>query len=213
MTESNQLLIELQQSKQPPLDELAAAMLQDPALLQAAVEGCAAADEGYRYNSIRCLERVCEGGHADLLYPQWDFFVRLLDSRNAFQRSGGLWMVASLTAVDNDGRFEELFERFFRLVNDEKVMVSRYTIQSAAKIARFKPHLQERITALLLNIERVYHNPERVDLLKTDVLETFAAYAAASPQREAMLQFAAACKGSASPKTRQAAGKFLRAFG
>lgn len=70
MTESNHLLMELQQSKQPPLDELAAAMLQDPALLQAAVDGCAAADEGYRYNSIRCLERVCESGHADLLYPQ-----------------------------------------------------------------------------------------------------------------------------------------------
>ena len=212
MTESNHLLMELQQSKQPPLDELAAAMLQDPALLQAAVEGCAAADEGYRYNSIRCLERVCESGHADLLYPQWNFFVRLLDSRNAFQRSGGLWMVASLTAVDSDGRFEELFERFFSLVNDEKVMVARYTIQSAAKIARFKPHLQERITSMLLNIEQVYHNPERIDLLKADVLETFTAYAADSPQREAMLQFAAACKGSASPKTRQAAGRFLKAF-
>jgi hypothetical protein len=213
MTESKQLLIELQQSKQPPLDELAAAMLQDPVLLQAAVEGCAAADEGYRYNSIRCLERVCEGGHADLLYPQWDFFVRLLDSRNAFQRSGGLWMVASLTEVDSGGRFEELFEHFFRLVNDEKVMVSRYTIQSAAKIARFKPNLQERITSLLLNIAQIYHNPERVDLLKADVLETFAAYAAGSAQREAMVQFAGQCTTCSSPKTRQTAKQFLKKFG
>jgi hypothetical protein len=214
MTGSNQLLIELQQSKQPPLDELAAAMLHDPALLQAAVEGCASANEDYRYNSVRCLERVCDGGHADLLYPQWDFFFHLLDSRNAFQRSGGLWLIASLTAVDSEGRFEAMFERFFQLLNDEKVMVVRYTVQSTARVAKFKPHLQDRITALLLNIEQIYPDPDRIDLVKADVLETFASYAAASPQRAVMLKFAEGCKASStSPKARQAAAKFLKTFG
>lgn len=213
MTDSNQLLIDLKESKQPPLDELAAAMLHDADLLGAAVEGCAAANEDYRYNSVRCLERVCAAGHADLLYPQWDFFVRLLDSRNAFQRSGGLWMVASLTAVDSEGRFEAMFNRFFQLLNDEKVMVVRHTAQSTAMVAKFKPHLQERITALLLNIEQIYPDSDRVDLVKADVLETFAVYAASSPQRAAMVKFAGQCTTCSSPKTRQAAKQFLEKFG
>jgi hypothetical protein len=198
--------------KDADLEPVVQAALTDDQLLQDLLAGLASKEDALRYNCFRALTAISEQRPLRL-YPAWDHFVELMSSSNAYQRAIGLRLIAGVTCVDTEQRFEPMFDRYFDLLDDEKVMTARYLAQAAARIAVAKPHLRERIVQKLLAVDETHHAPGRKDLIKADIIESLAGIFPDSPDQEEILTFVERQRGAGSPKTREAAKAFLLRYG
>jgi hypothetical protein len=195
-------------SKDANLDPVAQLAVTDANIRKEILAGIVSKDDAYRYNCFEVLFQISEE-QPRVLYPEWDYFAKLLDSSNAFYRSMGLRLLASLTGADEEEQFEDIFERYFDLLDDEKVMVARYLVQSAGRIAERKPHLRERIAKKLLSLDQTHHIEGRKALIKADAIEFFDTFFEELADEEKVLAFAEGLLACSSPKARKAAKAFL----
>lgn len=194
--------------KDPALADLVQAATSDDDLLRELLRGVVSKNEVYRYNCFKTLLQISDEQPA-VLYPEWDTFVELLSSDNSYHRSIAVNIIAGLTAADSEDRFASLFDRYFDILDDDKIVTARYTARSAGKIAQARPELQTRIAERLLAIDETHHPQGRRDLLKADAIESLAAFFEASADKERILAFVEEQLACSSPKTRKAARAFL----
>jgi len=190
----------------PSLEEALQQAISDQGVLKEILAGVVSKDEVFRYNCFKVLRQISED-HPLILYPEWDYFIALLDSSNAYHRSIAVQILANLTAVDAQRRFEAIFDRYFDLLDDEKIIVTRALVLSAGTIARAKPSLQARIVERLLGIDETHHKHK--DLIKGDAIQSFEAFFEGYPDRERILKFVEQQLECSSPKTRKTARAFL----
>jgi hypothetical protein len=193
------------------LDQVVRLALTDDAVLQQLLDGTVSTTEALRYNCFRALLALADD-RPERLYPSWDYLLGLLGSKNSYHRSIAVNLLARLARADVEGRFEPIFDRFFALLDDDSLVTARYLAQNAGRIACAKPHLRTAITARLLDIDRTHHPAGRKDLIKADIVHSFAGYFAASPDQASIRAFVQGQLHSSSPKTRAAAKEFLRTF-
>jgi hypothetical protein len=203
----------LADKEHPKLEEAMQLALVEGEALRALLDGLVSKEDAYRYNCFEVLLQISEG-QPRVLYPEWDRFVELMGSGNAFHRSIALQLIANLTGADDEeGQFENLFDEYFNLLDDEKVMVARYLVQSAGQIARRKPHLREKIAEKLLDIDQTHHAEGRKALIKADAVEFFETFFEELPDKERVLAFIEGMLACSSPKARKAAKAFLNKHG
>lgn len=162
-------------------------------------------DDRERYGSFEILLRISEE-KPESLYPHWDFLAEMLDSKNAYWKLIAVRLIANLTAVDSDNRFEEIFDKYYNLLNDSVIIAGHVTANSG-KIARAKPKLQSEITKRLLDIDKT--TQKHKDLIKAGAIESFGEYFAESKEKEKILEFVRQQLNGESPKTRKIAKEFL----
>ena len=210
-TEKSQadVLRTLASEKDPDLDEATQLAMTDGELLRELLSGVVSKEDLYRYNCFKVLFQISEE-EPTILYPEWDYFVGLLDSSNSYHRSISLRIIANLTRVDTEKRFDGTFDPYFDLLDDEKVITARYLAGSAAAIARHKPYLQARIIERLLGIDNTHHEEGRKDLIKGDIIQTLETLLEDSAAKEEILAFVEAQRESSSPRTRKIAKGFLK---
>ena len=196
----------LADKENPRLEEAMQLALASGKALKVLLDGVVSKDDTYRYNCFKVLLQISED-HPLILYPEWDYFIALLDSSNAYHRSIAVQILANLTPVDAQRRFEAIFGRYFDLLDDEKIIVTRSLVQSAGTIARAKPSLQARIVERLLGIDETHHKHK--DLIKADAIQSFEAFFEDYPDKERILGFVEQQLECSSPKTRKAAKAFL----
>jgi hypothetical protein len=192
------------------LDQVVRLAVADGAVLQRVLNGLVSKDEKVRHNCYKVLAELAES-QPRVLDPAWDTLVELLDSRNAFHRATAVNLIAILAGADPERRFERIFDRYFDLLSDDKVMVARYLARNAGRIARVKPHLQARIVDRLLGIDLIEHKHK--DLIKADVIASFGEFFEGSPDQERMRAFVKQQVDSSSPTTWKAARQFLDEHG
>ena len=197
-------------SKTPDLSLLANWMEVNPEQIPLLVEGLTSPDETFRFNSFNLVLQVC-GSSPKLIYPFWNQFVQLLRSDNNFQRSIAVQILAALCKADQNQWFETIQEEYFGLLNCGSIMTARYIIQSASLIFIAKPDLREDIKDLFLHIDSVSGLiPDRIDLLKTDILVFFETVFEYLQNPDEVIEFAQKAITSQSPKTRKQAKIFLK---
>lgn len=194
------------------VESVAKEALEDEKVLAALLEGIVSKKDTRRYNSFKVLLLISEE-HPEVLSLKWDFFVDLLRSDNTYHKSSAINIIANLAGADRAGRFERIFDRYFDLLDDRSVVTARYVARNAGKIAKSKPHLQERISERLLDIDETHHDQGRKDLIKADVIESFGEFFAESPDQERILTFVEEQLECTSPKTRKEAKRFLESWG
>ena len=150
--------------------------------------------------------------HPDVLLPHWAYFVKLLKSDNGFSKYVAVHVIANLVTAGDDGRFEKSFNIFYKLLDDESVMVASHVAGVSGQIARAKPQLQPKITQRLLGIAQTHFPAERQALIISYAIPSLDEYFADSPAREQdrMLAFVQQQVGCASPKTRRLAKDFVK---
>jgi hypothetical protein len=199
----------LTDKQQPHLREARQLVLSDEQARQEILAGIVAKDDVYRFNCFQVLYQISqEQPHA--LYPEWNYFVELLDSDNSYHRSIAAQLIANLAQADAENRLEGFFDRYFALLDDEKIITARQFAQHVGRIARAKPHLQARVAERLLAVDQTHHTESRKDLLKGDIIAAFDEFFADSPDQERILAFVEQQLASSSPKTRKAAKAFLK---
>ena len=208
--QAHTVLQDLKSNKEADLAPAMELALADGTFLQALCDGLTSQDEVWRYNCYQVLVQVALE-HPARLYPAWDQIVALLDSQNAYHRSVAVRLLAYLTPADAQGRFAALFDRYYRFLDDPKILVTRYLVQDSGVIACAKPGLQAQIVDQLMSIGQTHHKHK--DLIKGDVLQAFEAFFESYPDQAQMLAFARDLLEAESPKTRKAAKAFLKRWG
>lgn len=165
--------------------------------------------ETIRFNSSRALHLISQQ-NPDVLYSLWDFFFELIEGDNTYWKCSGIPIIANLTRVDKENKFERMFERYFGLMNDKKSFIPAvYLAKSSETIVRAKPNLETKITRRLMKIDGTRHNPQRRDLVKSDIIAAFDEYFEQAEDKKKIIEFVRKQLECDSPKTRKEAKRFL----
>ena len=191
------------------VENLAKKAIEDEDSFKDSLNNLLSKNETLRYNSFKAMLFISEKD-PHRLYSQWDFFVKLLDSKNAFHRSEGLNIIARLTKIDKENKFEDLFEKYYSLLNDDKIMIAAHIAEASGIIAMAKPNLQTRITEKLLSIDNTHFDQQRKDLIKAGAIISFEKYFKESKDKERIVQFVKNQLNCQSPKTQKIAKEFLK---
>ena len=187
-------------------------VLQDNKIFSQVLNGVKAKEDSVRYPNAIALEVLSEK-NPWIVYPEWDFFVKLLGSNNAYHKSIAISTISNLTAIDREQKFEEIFDLYFKLIDEKSVIVARKLCIYAGRIAKAKPELKTDITNILLNINETQHNPSRKDLIKGDIIKSFGVYFKDIKEKKKILDFVISQLSSSSPSTVKKAKEFLSRWG
>jgi hypothetical protein len=100
-----------------------------------------------------------------------------------------LQIIANLTKVDTENRFERMFDSYYQLLDDKSMIPAAHVAGNSAKIVRAKPALEARITKRLLDIDKTHHEPERKDLIKGYAIEAFSEYLGVAKNKQDIIEF------------------------
>jgi hypothetical protein len=168
--------------------------------------------EKTRYRSFRILLNLSEK-QPRVLYPTWDFFVGLLTSESPTRQYIAIHILARLTRVDSDKRFEKIFDEYYGLLDDPSVIPAAHVAGHSGMIAAAKPHLQTRITNALLSTDETHHASHRKELIKAYALRSFGEYIGQAKRKKPIIEFARRQTKSESPSARKTARQFLKQWG
>lgn len=132
------------------------------------VEWLSDKDDKLRYPCFLILQQRAKS--SDELYKYWEVFREKLASENSYQRSIGLIMLAANVKWDKDSKFEECFEAFCAMLNDEKPITVRQCIQAFADIVPYKPELDIRVAERLMAIDIVNAKETMRKLFLLDII-------------------------------------------
>lgn len=201
----------LTQKEPAELYNLVQPALEQSEIRDLVVDGCFARDETFRYNCVRVFFRALEK-QPDLFYPYWQRFAKKINSPNGFYRASAAQAIAFLASVDQDHRLDSIVNPYLQMLDDEKIMVVRYFVQTIHLVVKSRPDLRERIVTHLLDIDNIRHTKSRKSLLKSDIINAFGQlFDVLSTQEQKKIQaFVKNEQDSESPTTRKAANKFLQ---
>jgi len=186
-------------------------LFEKPDLITQYLDGLLSKNENYRYNCFKILNIISEE-KPELLYQHWVFFENHLKSDNEYHKMSAAIILANLTAVDKDKKFEKMFDEYYNTLKTKKTVTPIYTIKYTGIIVKYKPHLEKKITNLLLNIENI-HPGKQIELVKSAIIESFSEFFEKSENKDAIVDFVKKQLNSESPKTRKIAKEFLERFG
>jgi hypothetical protein len=157
-------------------EKIAAEVIKNPEALLSLFEGINSDKAAIRYGCEKTLRFISEK-RPELLYPHFDFFVKLLDSKNNFLKWGAIITIANLTGADEENKFEKIFDKYFSPIAGPVMITAGNTIGSAARIALYKPHLIGRITREILNVEKAkYKTAECVNVACGHAIDAFSQF-------------------------------------
>ena len=166
-------------------------------------------NETIRYNCHKVLFLLTQE-QPQTLYSKWDYFEEFLESDNTYHKLSAVLLLANLTQIDKDNKFERLFDRYYDLLDDNSFITAAYVAGASGKIARATPRIRTRITNRLLNIDRTHHGQERKDLVKASIIGAFEEYFDQTRNKKRIFDFVQKQLSCKSPKARKAAKEFLK---
>jgi HEAT repeat protein len=197
------------QDKNADIKDIVGKAIENKELFFDLLDGLKSKNETIRYNCSKVLTLITRE-RAEILYPSWDYLVEFLHSENSYQKMSAANLLANLIKVDDEKKFEEIFDEYFDLLDDKSMILGVYVAQNAAQIVFAKPQMEDRITNRLLNIDKTHHFADRKELIKAGAIESFSKYFEISGFKSEILDFVSDQQNSKSPKLRKLAKQFLQ---
>ena len=132
---------------------LAGRAIRNPRLLSEIAEGLEADKPRVKYGCAKALRLVSEQ-RPDLLYPHFDFFVRLLDHENKILQWDAAFVLSHLARVDDEDKFAAVVNQYFSPIVGPVMITAANVIRGGARIAQDKPHLADRVAAEVLRVAK-----------------------------------------------------------
>jgi len=127
-------------------------------LIPAIIEGVSSSNPRIKYGCAKTLSKLSQE-HPGELYKEIDTFIQLLESKNNIIKWNAMDILANLTTVDKKKKFDEIFTRYFGLIDADTMITVGHVVDNSGKIANAKPHLTEKITNELLRLEKLKTKP------------------------------------------------------
>ena len=197
------------EKKNVSVESIVKRVIKDNNLIDDLLEFTSSEKATIKYKSLKVLTLLSEQ-NSKLLYSKWDFFVNLLDNENTFLRTIGATIIANLTIVDKDQKFENIFDKYYNLLEDKSMINAANIAQRSGIIAKAKPHLQDEITNKLLKIDKTHHSSECKNIIKGKAILSFEEYFEEYKNKEKIIQFAQKELKNTRSATRKKAEKLIR---
>jgi hypothetical protein len=193
--------------------QLAAAAAEDPAMVEVLMAGLDSNNVSYKYKCFK-IANLLSTQNPPALYPYFERFAALLDSRQNIPKWNAIDILANLTSTDKDDKFSSLYERFYRLFEEGSLITAAHVVESSALIAMNRPQNEKDITTNLLKVDSIpLPTAECRNILCGKIIQTFAKYLAVSSLRPAMLEFAHHNLQNRRSGTAKKARDFVKKFG
>lgn len=196
-------------------EELLGKVKQNFDLLPEVLNGVSSSRASVRYGCAKVLMDLSEE-KPEKLYPHMDFFIDLLDSKYRILTWNALAIIANLTRVDKDNKFDAVFDKYYGFLNDEYMVTVANVVGNSGKIALAKPHLMQKITDELLKVENVSTTPhltgECKRVIAEHAIESFSQFFDKIDHKEKVLSFVARQADSPRKTLKKKAEKFLSKF-
>lgn len=140
--------------------------------------------------------RLLSEREPSLVYPYFREIAQLIQSSNNFIKWGAIITISNLVGVDEENRFEPLFEEYFSFLNSDSMITAGNVAGNAWKFVVKKPEWESDITERLLKVkENTYlykgePSPECKNIMLGHVLGCFDKYYEASTLQEKIIAFA-----------------------
>lgn len=134
-------------------------------LLPQIVKGVSSSKASIRYGCAKVLMDLSEA-YPEKLIRYMDSFINLLDSKHRILTWNAMAIIANLTRVDKDKKFDAAFEKYYGFINNEYMVTVANVVGYSGKIALAKPCLVDRITNELLKVDDVSVTPHLTEECK-----------------------------------------------
>ena len=184
-------------------------------LLPEVLNGVFSSKAAIRYGCAKVLMDLSEK-YPEKLYPHMDFFINLLDSKYRILTWNAMTIIANLTKVDEDKKFDAVFDRYYGYLNDAYMVTVASVVGNSARIALAKPHLTQKITNELLKVENISTSPHLTEECKRVIAEhtikSFALFFDQIEQKGQVISFVESHLDSPRQTLRTTAEEFLLKF-
>ncbi len=196
--------------------ELLSKVKADFNLIPLLLEGVAHQKAAVRYGCSKILMDLSEE-NSERMYPHFDFFVTLLDSKYRILTWTALAIIANLTKTDPDNKFDAIFGKYYSFLDNEYMVTVANVVGNSGKIALAKPYLVPEITNELLKVEHLSTTPHLTDeckrVIAQQAINTFYEFFDIIDQKEQVLSFVKLHVDSPRKKLKTSAEKFLQKWG
>jgi len=197
-------------TKEKTAEDIAQDAIDNPDLLPEILEGITSKNSQVKFKSAKALSLLGEKS-PQKLYPHFDFFITLLDNDNNILKWNAQDVIANLTSVDTERKFDQIFEKFYGALNEGSLVTAAHVVENSGKIARAKPAFEDRITSHLLKIEEApVPTPECTEILVGKSLIAFDEYFDQIRDKSGVISFAKKQLKGSRKATRTKAEKFLK---
>ncbi len=210
------LLLRLKENRK--LDWLLTETENEPQLLNTLFEIVRSDHSSLRYSCSKIL-RILSEQQPDKIYPYFSDAANWLQNPNSFIKWDGILILANLAAVDTQHRFSSIYEEYFGLIRDSKMVTAANVAGNAWKIVQAMPAWETDITQRLLEVPQIVYlhhgepSSECNKVLCGHVLDCFDRYFDLSQNQQAILCFAHAQLNSSRKSVAQKAARFLKKHG
>ena len=188
-------------------------VVSDFGLLSIVLKGTSSSKATIRYGCGSVLVDLSEK-HPDNLYPYWDSFVGLLSSKYRILTWNAMVIIANLTTVDVEHKFDEVFNKYYSYLGSDYMVTVSNVVVNSAKIVSNKPYLANRIAAELLKVESLKVTPHLTEECKLVIAEqaikTFDTFLSNVDAKEPFVAFAQKHVNGSRFALRQIAQKFVK---
>ncbi len=193
------LLLRLKES--PNLDWLLTEAGNNSRLLDILFEIVQSERSSIRYSCTKIL-RILSEQQPDKIYPYFSDVANWLQDTNSFVKWDGILILANLASVDTHHRFLAVYDEYFGLIRDSKMVTAANVVGNAWKIVKAMPEWESDITQRLLEVPQIVYlhhgepSPECNRVMCGHVLDCFDRYFDLSSNQKSMLCFAHTQLGS-----------------
>ena len=139
-------------------------------LLPELISGMSADKAAIRYGCGKILMDLSEET-PEKLYPYMDSLIEHLDSNYRIITWQAMAIIANLTRVDSENKFDKVFDKYYSFLDNEYMVTVANVVGHSGKIALAKPNLVNRITDKLLKVENIKTTPHLTDECKKVITE------------------------------------------
>ncbi len=166
-----------------------------------------------RYGCGKVLMDLSEK-YPDNLYPYIDSFIKLLDGKNRILTWNAMAIIADLTKVDADCKFDAIFDKYYGYLGNEYMVTVSNVVVNSAKIASNKTYLADRIATKLLKVQDLKLSPHLTEecclVIAEQAIKTFSTIANYTQNKKALVDFARKHQNSSRISLRKVANFFLK---
>ena len=197
-------------------EELLNRVKRDFSLIPLLLKGVDHSKAAVRYGCSKVLMDLSEE-HPEKLYPHFDFFVNLIDSKYRILTWNALAIVANLTQVDTENKFDPIFDRYYSFLDNDYMVKVANVVGNSGRIAHEKPYLIPKITDELLKVQTIPTSPHLTEECKRVIaqhtIKTLDLFFDRIDQKERVISFVKVHLDSSRKKLRTTAEKFLKKWG
>ena len=187
----------------------------DFSILPEIMEGVSSNNPRIKFGCAKILSKISKE-YPEELYKDIEFFVELLNNENNTIKWSAMDVLANLTVVDEDKKFDDIFKKYYDLINADTMITVGHVVDNSAKIANSKPYLSKKITNRLLQIEKLPVKPRVTDecknILYGKAIQAFEQYYEHIENKNDVLSFIRRQTKNSRLSTKAKAEQFLRNY-